>query len=105
MTFRQPSSSGETTVALIIAPTVKPIAMPIETTAFASARYRPENHTPQVLWTTGGIAGYRHDTPDPEAVTEHPAGEDDEHASQGDHAPDGANLHQVEVQVLPYLLE
>jgi hypothetical protein len=58
-TFLHPPSRGDSTVALIMDPTMNPSAMPADATPFANPNRFPENQIPQTLWTFGGMAGSR----------------------------------------------
>src|SRR4030042_3885495 len=55
MTFLQPPSSGERTVALIIGPSISPKPMPMAPVPMALPRFFPLNHMPIVLVTLMGI--------------------------------------------------
>jgi hypothetical protein len=59
MTFLQPPSKGDNTVALIIAPIANPAAIPVATTLTASPSCRSGNHKLQVLFTVAGIIAVR----------------------------------------------
>ena len=54
-TFRQPPSNGDSMVALIIAPTVKPNPIPVDTTPLANTSCLPENQVAVVLKTLAAI--------------------------------------------------